>query len=259
MKCNVIRGNFGHAHQTPDFAALHPGYVTRAVKQTGMTGRLAQRNPALRRVADRARHARAEFLGQTIREVFLHREVDDLLGLDDIARHRFQAAVAIRQANLHALLSVPHQAAESVRRLLQALAAPLPDYIDELLMDLREPLLYIFLIRRLGRRERIEEALVLTGCDQAALHAELGHRSGKTETIHQHADGTDQAGLVHEDLVCCRRHVIAAGCANILDHHIQRNGRILGAQAADLVVDLPGLHRTAARAVDAQDHTLRTL
>ena len=34
MKCNGIRGNpfdrtrFGHAHQTPDFTALHPGYVS---------------------------------------------------------------------------------------------------------------------------------------------------------------------------------------------------------------------------------------
>ena len=30
-------------------------------------------------------------------------------------------------------------------------------------------------------------------------------------------------------------------------------------QALDLVVDVPGLHRTAARAVDAQDHALRAL
>jgi len=27
MECNGIRGNFGHAHQTPDFASLHPGYI----------------------------------------------------------------------------------------------------------------------------------------------------------------------------------------------------------------------------------------
>jgi len=29
MKCNGIRGNFGRARQTPDFAALHSGYVTK--------------------------------------------------------------------------------------------------------------------------------------------------------------------------------------------------------------------------------------
>jgi len=29
MECNGIRGNFSHAYQTPDFAALHPGYVTK--------------------------------------------------------------------------------------------------------------------------------------------------------------------------------------------------------------------------------------
>jgi len=28
MKCNGIRENFGNARQTPDFAALHPGYIT---------------------------------------------------------------------------------------------------------------------------------------------------------------------------------------------------------------------------------------
>src|SRR4030067_621681 len=34
MKCNGIRENFDHAHQTPDFAALHPGYITVRCKKT---------------------------------------------------------------------------------------------------------------------------------------------------------------------------------------------------------------------------------
>ena len=33
MKCNGIRGNFGHALKTPDFAALHPGYVISIISE----------------------------------------------------------------------------------------------------------------------------------------------------------------------------------------------------------------------------------
>ena len=125
-------------------------------------------------------------------------------------------------------------------------------------MYLSQHLLGIFFLVWTNGREGIHETLVSACGHQTTFHAQLFHRSGKTEAIHQHADGADQTGLVHENLVGGCRHIIATGRADISDHHIQGYGRILGTQTANLVVDLTCLNRTTARTIDPQDHSLGT-
>src|SRR4051812_13584103 len=80
------------------------------------------------RVGDR----RAEALRHLLGEALLYRVVDDLLGLDDIARHRVQGAEAVGEPELDALLAGPEEAAEHVGCFLQALAASLAHHVDEL-------------------------------------------------------------------------------------------------------------------------------
>src|SRR5688572_3552665 len=109
-------------------------------------------------------------------------------------------------------------------------------------------------VRLVDRRKWIEKTLVVTGREQAALDAELVHRAGEAEAIHQHADRADNARLVDVDLVGGNRDVIAARRADVLDYCMERNIWVLGAQAPNLVVDVAGLHRAASRAVDAQDY-----
>ncbi len=58
------------------------------------------------------------------------------------------------------------------------------------------------------------------------------------------------------DLVGGDRDVVGARGAHLLDHRVHLL-LVLGLQAPDLVVDDAGLHRAAARAVDAQHHGLR--
>ena len=58
------------------------------------------------------------------------------------------------------------------------------------------------------------------------------------------------------DLVRSHSRVIAARGTHIADHRVQGRIRIFFAQAANFVVDITGLNRTAAGAVDSQDDTL---
>jgi hypothetical protein len=110
-----------------------------------------------------------------------------------------------------------------------------------------------------SRQERIEESLVVAGRQQTAFDAELFHHPGKAEAIHQHADGAYYARLVDIYAVGSNRHVVAARSADVFHHRVQRDVGMLGAQAPDFIVDVPCLHRTATRAVDAQNHALGAL
>src|SRR3989338_8739643 len=132
-------------------------------------GLLAQRRAALRRETDRAPVACAEAFRQPIRETFPHGEVHNFFDIDDIACHRFNAAVVIHQSHFHAALAVPHQAAEGVRRFLEALAAPLLYHVDELLMDFGEHLFGVFMLRRVGCRERIDESFFFSSTYYSAF------------------------------------------------------------------------------------------
>src|SRR5881396_435787 len=94
---------------------------------------------------------------------------------------------------------------------------------------------------------------------RAPLDTEFLHGAGETPAVHDHADRPDDARLVHVDPVGGGRDVVAARSADVLDHGIHGNVGINAPQAADFVVDDSGLHRAAARRIDAQDHALRIL
>src|SRR2546429_376169 len=76
--------------------------------------------------ADGLPEARAQPLRQLLEHVLLRGEIDDLLGLDHLARHVIEAAQAVGEPELHALLAGPDQSREHVGRLLQTVAAPMP-------------------------------------------------------------------------------------------------------------------------------------
>src|SRR5262245_13292025 len=67
--------------------------------------------------------ARAEAAREFLRQVFLLRVVDDVLGLDHFPRHVVEPAQAVGETELNALRAAPDQAREHVRRLLEPLAA----------------------------------------------------------------------------------------------------------------------------------------
>src|SRR5258706_2144396 len=210
-----------------------------------------------RRAPQRRAQLRAEALGKLLEHVVLGRVVDHLLGLDHLARDVLEAAQPVGEAQLHALLPGPDEPGEHLGRLLQALAAPLAHHGDELPVDLVQHLLGMLPVRRLLRKEGIEEVLVVARVIGAPLDAELVERAGEAEAADDDADGADQARLVDVDPVGRGRDVIAAGGAQVLHHHEERSVRIFRAQAADLVVDVARLHGAAAGAVDAQHDTLR--
>src|SRR6185295_9751493 len=99
----------------------------------------------------------------------------------------------------------------------------------------------------------------LSGGKQPAFDTELFHRPGKSEPVHQDADGANDARAIDVDLIRRHRDVVSARSTNVFDHRIQRNLRILLAQSVDLAIDGTGLHRAAARAIDAQDHAFGAL
>ncbi len=112
---------------------------------------------------------------------------------------------------------------------------------------------------RIHRLERIEEILVAARRVRPPLDAQLGDGVGEAKTVHPHPDGADDAGLVGVNLLCRRRDVISARSAEIAGHRMDRNLGILLAQFLNLVVNLAGLYRTAAGAVDFHHHPDRIL
>jgi hypothetical protein len=104
--------------------------------------------------------------------------------------------------------------------LLEAVAAALLHHRDELLVDLVDHGLGKGRLLLVLGRERVEHALVGTGGEQAALDAELVHRAGEAEAVHQHADAAHDAGLVDVDLVGGHRDVVGARGADLLDHRV---------------------------------------
>src|SRR5690606_22033678 len=111
---------------------------------------------------------------------------------------------------------------------------------------------FLFLLRL----ERIEECLVLTRGVDATLDPQLLHGLDETEAGRSDSDGTDQTGLVGIYFIGRTGDVVGTGSTQITDHRVDLGLRMLAAQATNLVIDITGLHRAAARTVDAQDHTL---
>ena len=103
-------------------------------------------------------------------------------------------------------------------------------------------------------QKRIEEPFVFTGRQQASFDAEFLHGIDKPETVHADTDRADDTALVGVNFVSCDRNIIAAGCADILDHRIEFLGRIFGFQTINFIADVACLHRAATRTVDAHDH-----
>ncbi|MCY1541593.1 hypothetical protein D9M68_772940 [compost metagenome] len=89
-----------------------------------------------------------------------------------------------------------------------------------------------------------------------ALDTQLAHRIDEAEGGRRHADRTHQTGLVGVDLIRRAGNVIGTGRAQIGDHRVDPDVLVRLAQPTDLVIDVAGLHGTAARAVDAQDNAL---
>ena len=204
-------------------------------------------------------HRRAEFAHDPLADALLLRVIDDIRLLDHLARDVIGVAETVGEAQRDALFARPEHAGEKLRIVLETLAAPFFDRIDELRMDLIEHFLRVR--RHFGRfrRKRVESALVLARRMNPALDAQLVHQAGEAETVHQHADRADDARLVDVDLVRRRRDVIATRRAHVVDDHIQRLRRIFRAQAPDLAIHDARLHRRTARAVDAQDHAGRAV
>ena len=98
--------------------------------------------------------------------------------------------------------------------------------------------------------------LVLSGRQHPPFDAQLFHGAREAEAIHDDADGADDARLVDVDPVGRDGDVIPAGGRGLLDHRVDRYLRMQRAQPQHFVIDLPGLHRTAAGTVDAQDQPL---
>ena len=123
-------------------------------------------------------------------------------------------------------------------------------------MNLIEHGLRVGLLLLAHRRERVADTLVLAGRHQAALDAELVHRAGEPEAVHQHADRADDARLVGVDLIGGSGDVVGTRGADFFDDRINLF-LVQGLQALDLVVDDAGLHGAAAGRIDAQHDALR--
>ena len=95
-------------------------------------------------------------------------------------------------------------------------------------------------------------ALFSPAASTRALDADLVQRADEAEAVDDDADRADEARAVDVDAVGRGGDVVAARRRDLLDHRVHGNVGMLGAQAAHLVVDLPGLHGTAAGAVDPQ-------
>ena len=92
---------------------------------------------------------------------------------------------------------------------------------------------------------------------QAPLDAELVHRAGEAEAVHQHADRADDECLVGIDLVSRNRDVVGARRTRFLDHRVDLPA-VQRLQPHDLVVQHAGLHQAAAGRVEPENHGLRT-
>ena len=123
-------------------------------------------------------------------------------------------------------------------------------------MNVIEHVLRIIALLFVERRKRVHEPLVVSCSEQTSLDTELLHGIGKSETVHQHADRANDTGLGNVYLFSRDGDVIAARCANVFDHCIDRYFRMQATQPADFIVDTGRLDRAAARAIDAQHHRL---
>ena len=151
------------------------------------------------------------------------------------------------------MLPGPHQPGEDPLIVSQAVSPSRLHGLHELLVDAVQQAIQVLKLVLPQRRKGIQEGLAFAGMAHAPLHPQLVDGVDKAEPGGDDPYGTHQTGLVGVDLV--RRHgdVIAAGGAQVANHRIDGEVRALALEAVDLVVDATGLHRTAPRAVDAED------
>ena len=105
----------------------------------------------------------------------------------------------------------------------------------------------------------VQDALVGASGQQAALDTQFLDGLLEAKSIDAHPDGADEAGLVHMNGLRRHGHIVATRGAEIRDHGMYRDGRVLLPEAAHFVIDLARLHRAAAGAIDAQDDALGVL
>ena len=107
--------------------------------------------------------------------------------------------------------------------------------------------------RWINRLERIKKVLVISGGISASFDAQFGNGVSKAEAVHPHANGADNTGFIGVDILrrCCN--VIAARSTNIAGHGMNGNLGMFLPQLPNFVVNLTGLHRTAAGTVDLQN------
>src|SRR5918992_376885 len=86
------------------------------------------------------------------------------------------------------------------------------------------------------------------------LYPEFLQGPYKPKAIHHGTNRANQTSLIGIDLMGCRGNVIPPRGADISDHRIDLNVRMQLAQPEDLIIDVTGLDRTAAGAIDPQDH-----
>ena len=181
-------------------------------------------------------------------------EVHDVLGSDDLPRHVAAAAEFIHKTQLPAPYAGPYQAAEQVRVVGESIPPATLHGVDEFGVDFFEQGSEVRELFVPGGRERVHEALVISGRDEAPLDAELVHRADEAEAVHQYSNGAHEARAACVDGVRGRGDVVASGRGDVGDDGIQRRIGVQPAQADDLVIDVTGLNRGASRAVDSHDH-----
>src|SRR5690606_31911240 len=76
----------------------------------------------------------------------------------------------------------------------------------------------------------------------------------QAKTRGNHADRPDQTGLIGINFVCSSSHIIGTGRSHIRNHGVEFDIRILSTQTLDLIVNVTGLYRAAARTVNSQHH-----
>ena len=111
-----------------------------------------------------------------------------------------------------------------------------------------------FALRAVG----VKKTFVLARGQQAALHAEFVHQSGKSKAIHQHANAAHDAGFVDINLIGGHRNIVGRRGARLFHHGV--NGLfVFGFETANFVIHDARLTWAAAGRVDEQHHRFGAL
>src|SRR5687768_3866684 len=176
----------------------------------GLQLRLADSNTSRThsQTTQRFRQHPAKTLGETLGNSFPSGIVDNVFRLDNFPRNVLRAAHSVSKSQFDTFLTCPHLAAEYFRPFFQAFTPALLNYLNELLMDITQHFLCIFLLLVIVGRKWIEKGLVFPCRDQPPFDAKFFHCFRKPEPVHQDANGPDDTCLVHIYLVCGNCHII---------------------------------------------------